>query len=352
MARTSRRKRKPAAAVPSDALAVSIAEYLEWIAVHYYSEQTVETRRLHLGYFHAWCVERGLCDAVEITRPILERHQRWLFHYRKKDGSPLGFGTQHTRLQAVKSYFQWMARQNRLLHNPASEIVLPRIGVRLPKHVLTAEEAERVLAQPDVAQPEGLRDRALLETFYATGMRRMELAHLKMWDIDGGRGTVTIHQGKGRKDRVVPLGERALAWAVKYMREARHGLQSGTDDGTLFLNQNGEEFTLHQLTGLVRRWIVKAKTGKPGSCHLFRHTMATLMLENGADVRVIQQILGHAKLSTTEIYTHVTINLLRQVHLATHPGVNLKRPAVKAEDAAAAAELITELAAEAEEEDV
>jgi integrase len=108
---------------------------------------------------------------IEITRPILERYQRWLYYYRKTNGQPLGFRTQHTRLQSIKSFFQWMALQNHLLHNPASEIVLPRMEHRLPKYVLTAEEAEQIIQQADVTAPEGLRDRAILETFYSTGMR-------------------------------------------------------------------------------------------------------------------------------------------------------------------------------------
>ncbi len=192
-----------------------------------------------------------------------------------------------------------MARQNLLLHNPASEIVLPRMEHRLPKYVLTAEEAEQIIQQAVVTDPEGLRDRAILETFYSTGMRRMELANVKIYDIDADRTTLTIRQGKGRKDRVIPIGERALAWIDKYMRESRPQLLTGGgDDGTVFLTHMGEPFDRKQLTSLVRRYLIDSKVGKMGGCHLFRHTVATLMLENGADIRVIQEMLGHAKLTT------------------------------------------------------
>ena len=118
--RTGGRKKRPAPAEPLDPLQAAVAQYLEWIAVHGFSGDTVNTRRAYLGYFHEWCHERGLEAPIEITRPILERYQRWLYHYRKTNGQPLGFRTQHTRLQSIKSFFQWMARQNRLLHNPAS----------------------------------------------------------------------------------------------------------------------------------------------------------------------------------------------------------------------------------------
>jgi integrase/recombinase XerD len=334
---------------PPDPLLDAVGRYIGWIETHHFSIDTVTTRRIYLGYFHEWCRERGIEGPAEITRPILERYQRWLYHYRKSNGQPLGIRTQHTRLQAIKSFFQWMARQNYLLHNPASEIVLPRMGTRLPKYVLNVEEAERVIQQPDIGTPEGLRDRAILETLYSTGMRRMEIAHLKIYDLDNDRGTVTIRQGKGRKDRVIPIGERALAWAGKYLQEARAGMLTGSDDGTVFLNWIGEPFERKQLTALVRRHLIDSKVGKSGGCHLFRHTVATLMLENGADVRVIQEMLGHAKLTTTELYTRVSINLLKQVYKATHPAAHLHRAdAGTAGDADAAAELLADLAAEAD----
>jgi integrase/recombinase XerD len=354
--RTGGRKKRPAPAEPLDPLQSSIAQYLEWIAAHNFSQDTVNTRRAYLGYFHDWCRERGLEAPIEITRPILERYQRWLYHYRKTNGQPLGFRTQHTRLQSIKSFFQWMARQNHLLHNPASEIVLPRMEHRLPKYVLNVREAEHIIQQPDVTQAEGLRDRAILETFYSTGMRRMELAHLKVYDLDTDRSTLMIRLGKGKKDRVIPIGERALAWIDKYLRESRPQLQTGFDDGTVFLTHMGVPFDRRQLTALVRGYLIESKVGKMGGCHLFRHTVATLMLENGADIRVIQQMLGHVKLTTTELYTQVSINLLRQVYSATHPAAHLKptaaTPATAVRDTgAAAAELLADLAAEAEEDD-
>jgi integrase/recombinase XerD len=353
--RTGGRKKRPAPAEPLDPLQSAIAQYLEWIAVHGFSQDTVHTRRAYLGYFHDWCRERGLEAPVEITRPILERYQRWLYHYRKTNGQPLGFRTQHTRLQSIKSFFQWMARQNHLLHNPASEIVLPRMEHRLPKYVLNVQEAEQIIQQPDVTQAEGLRDRAILETFYSTGMRRMELAHLKVYDLDTDRSTLMIRLGKGKKDRVIPIGERALAWIDKYLRESRPQLLTGFDDGTIFLTHMGEPFDRRQLTALVRGYLIESKVGKMGGCHLFRHTVATLMLENGADIRVIQQMLGHVKLTTTELYTEVSINLLRKVYSATHPAAHLKpavTPASTVRDTGtAAAELLADLAAEAEEDD-
>ena len=202
---------------------------------------------------------------------------------------------------------------------PASDIDLPRTEFRLPRQVLTAAEAESIINVPDIADPLGLRDRAILETFYSTGIRRMELINLSIYDIDPERGALMVRQGKGKKDRFVPIGDRAVRWVQKYLYEVRPSLALLPDDGTLFLMSRGEPFSDNRLTALVRSCVMRSGCGKPGACHLFRHTMATLMLENGADLRSIQEILGHAHLATTQIYTQVSIRHLKEVHTLTHP---------------------------------
>ncbi|MBM3965746.1 MAG: hypothetical protein FJ308_11875 [Planctomycetes bacterium] len=180
-------------------------------------------------------------------------------------------------------------------------------------------EAEAVLAKANIHDPLGLRDRAILETLYSTGIRRLEVIGLKIFDIDSDRGTIMIRQGKGKKDRMVPIGNRALKWIERYTSEVRPRLIIDPNDATLFLTHLGEAFTTNRLTQMVREYVDSADIGKRGSCHLFRHTMATLMLENGADVRFIQVMLGHAKLETTQIYTQVSIRKLKEIHEATHP---------------------------------
>jgi len=319
----SRAKRALADRHDPEGLAAYVMRYLEWLRVHNYSGCTVENREACLGYFVAWCLERGLGQPKEITKPILERYQRSLYHWRKRNGEPLSFRAQHTRLVPVRALFRWLTRQNYLLYNPASELELPRLERRLPKHVLTITEVEQVMRIPHLDEPRGVRDRAILETLYSTGMRRRELIGLALFDIDRERGTVMIRQGKGKKDRMVPIGERALAWIDRYLEEVRADLVVGRDPAhlaTLFLTHTGEPFTPNRLTQLVREYVQAARLGKSGSCHLFRHTMATLMLENGADIRYIQAMLGHAELSTTQIYTQVSIRRLKAIHTATHPG--------------------------------
>lgn len=298
--------------------------FLAWMLEKNYSLRTVDNRELYLRYFIQWCDERGLTRPTEITRPILERYQRHLFLHRKKDGQPLSTRSQGTRIVPIRAWFKWLTKNNHILYNPASDLELPRQEHRLPRHILTSDEAERVLNVPDTATPMGARDRAMLETFYSTGMRRMELIGLGVFDLDYERGTVMVRQGKGKRDRMIPIGERALAWIAKYRDDIRPQMALAQDDGTLFLTNQGEAFTPNRLTQMVRGTINAAGIHKKGSCHLFRHTMATLMLENGADIRFIQAMLGHAELSTTQIYTQVSIVKLKEIHTLTHPA-RLKR---------------------------
>ncbi|MDE3032068.1 MAG: site-specific tyrosine recombinase XerC [Acidobacteriota bacterium] len=303
-----------------DSLYHHARRYLEHLGVRNYSPRTIETREAYLRYFIQWCDERSLTRPQQIDRPILERYQRHLFYYRKADGEPLTTRSQHTRIIPLRHWFRYLTREGHLLYNPAADLELPRLEKRLPKAILSAREAETVLAVPNIGNAEGLRDRAILETFYSTGMRRLELIHLSVHNIDLDRGTVMIRQGKGRKDRLIPIGERALAWIEQYRDNARSELVTGRDDGTLFLSNLGEPFAPNAMTSLIRSYVERSGVGKKGACHLFRHTMATLMLENGADIRFIQAMLGHAELSTTEIYTQVSIQKLKAIHTATHPG--------------------------------
>lgn len=331
-----------------------MAGYLEHMAVRGYNEQSVEYRAQCLHYFATWCEERGLTKAQEVTRPILQRYQRWLFYYRKKNGQPLGISTQYSRLVVMCVFFRWATRQNFLLYNPASELELPRTEKRLPKAILTIEEVEKVLAQPDLREPLGVRDRAILEVLYSTGIRRKEVVALTIFDIDQERGTVMVRQGKGKKDRLIPIGQRALLWVEKYLTEVRPTLVMEPDDGFLFLSAEGTPLAPVYLGDRVREYVDDAGIGKRGSCHLFRHTMATLMLEGGADTRFIQQMLGHEQLASTQLYTRVSIAKLKAIHTATHPGAKMERKAqeeVEEEVEAQRAEVLATLDEEQDEDE-
>lgn len=306
-----------------------LRQFLESSAASGLSPRTVEVRERMLKYFMIWCDERNLNKPQDITRPILERYRRYLFHYRKKDGDPISFSTQQQRLVPIKAFFKWLTKENYILYNPASELALPKVHRRLPKHILTAQEVEQILNQTALHGDLGIRDRAIIETLYSTGIRRSELINLTLYDVDTQNGTLMVREGKGKKDRLLPLGERAGRWINHYSEAIRPGLVTEPDEHWLFLHEYGEPFKKNRLTDLVKKYIQSAGIGKAGACHIFRHTMATLMLENGADIRFIQAMLGHSQLSTTEIYTQVSIKKLKEVHLLTHPA---DRPKQHAQD--------------------
>jgi integrase/recombinase XerD len=299
-----------------------VEEFLVDLGARGYSSATIHARRQALAALSAWLADRGVTRPVEVTRPMLVRYQRYLFHYRKTDGEPLSFRSQNARLLPVRAFFKWAVRNDHVAANPASELELPKVEKRLPKAALTLEEAEAVLAQPDLSTPVGVRDRAMIEVFYGTGIRRAELARLNWRDLDIDRRTLMVRQGKGRKDRMVPIGPRAIAWIDRYLTEARPRWATEPDEGTLFLTVDGTPFSLDRLTQLVRDYVKASGTDKEGACHLFRHTLATLMLEGGADIRYIQAMLGHAELSTTQIYTQVSIRALQAVHATTFPAAS------------------------------
>ena len=304
---------------PQANLPAMVPRFLLACAVQGLSERTVETHRFGLRVFVTWCEERDIRSPAEVTRAVLERYQRHVYFYRKSNGLPLSASSQSNRLSSVKMFFRWLARQNLILYNPATEMQMPRIGDRLPRNVLSAEEVERVLSQPDISTPMGVRDRAILELLYSTGIRRLELWALVVEDLDPNRGTLLVRYGKGKKDRLVPVGRRAMAWAQKYLTDIRPLWACRPEERALFLTEQGLPPGPERLTRLVRDYVEQAGLGRRGACHMLRHTMATLMLDNGADIRYIQQILGHALLSTTQVYTRVALRKLQRVHAWTHP---------------------------------
>lgn len=297
-----------------------LISFIQWRKVRQYSDRTLRTQSHHLYHFIKWCDERSLHYPKEITRPILERYQRHLYTYRKQNGEPLSSRTQRSILSPIQVWFKWMSKQNFILSNPASDLELPKLEKRLPRHILTINEIEQILSVPDITTLQGLRDRALLELLWSTGIRRLEAASLELYDIDQERKTITIRLGKGKKDRVIPIGRRALDWLNVYLLKVRPQLIINQNEKALFMAMDGlAGLTPNGITNLTSKYIKQSGIEKRGSCHLFRHAMATQMLENGADLRWIQAMLGHASVESTQIYTQVSIRTLQAVHEATHP---------------------------------
>ena len=315
-------RQSPPASTPDElrGLRAAMHRYLEHRAVLGSTEVSLQTMQRNMGDFIDWADERGVSHPQQVSRAVLQRYQKWLHYRRKSNGEPLSLVTQRTKVGTLRSWFRWLTREAEITANPAADLDLPRKIQRVPRGVLSQGEAERVLAMADLSTTIGLRDRALMEVLYATGMRRMEIAGLLCEDIDAERCLVFIRQGKGRKDRLIPLGERALYWVRRYRATARDKLVWNQEHRQLFLTVVGNPMSTEQLSRLAASYVKAAGVSKPGGCHLWRHTMATLMLEGGADIRFIQVMLGHADLSSTQIYTRVALAQLSLVHARTHPG--------------------------------
>jgi integrase/recombinase XerD len=300
-------------------LELVVNDYLEWLRAHGYSESTVRARRYYLAGLVVFLGHLGIYDPSLVTPVHLDSYQLNLFSYRKGDGLPLSFGTQAQRLVPVKGLFDWLRRTGVVAFNPAASLTLPKTEDRLPKAVLSVEEVESVLAQPDTLTALGLRDRAILEVFYSTAIRRSELTKLLVNDIDHARASLFVRQGKGGRDRFVPIGERARFWVRRYANEVRPKLDVRPSQDVLFLSASGGALAPDVLTRKVRVYIRAGAPTKSGSCHQFRHTAATLMLDAGADVRYIAEMLGHRRLETTMAYTRVSISKLHEIHARYHP---------------------------------
>jgi integrase/recombinase XerD len=303
----------------SDGFYQLLKQHLTHLEVHNFSPTTVKKRATYVRAFALWCIDRDLHWPAQVNKPMLEAFQRHLFRYRKPNGKPLAWSSQQLHLKEVRQFFSWLAKQNFLPFNPAAELELPKLPRTLPKAVLTLDEVELILQQPDTTTSLGLRDRALFETLYSTGIRRTEACSLRLDHIQVDRQVLYIHQGKGQKDRYVPVGMRALTWIARYVEHARESLCIDHKEQTLFLTAGGTPINPDSLTEYGRRYIRAAGIDKPGACHIFRHSMATSMHDNGADIRTIQAILGHEKLDTTQIYTRVGLKKLLDTHAKTHP---------------------------------
>jgi len=312
---------------------------LQWMKVaKSATPATLVTYRQDAKVFLLWLGERGVNDLRDVTAPLVERYQLALYEMRARTGPRRGervsTQTQLRRLSIVSTWFKYLLRHRVITQNPAALIELPRTAERLPAKPFSVEEAELVLAQPEIGTAKGLRDRAMLEVLFATAIRRAELMQLRFGDIDASRGTLFVYAGKGNKQRIVPISERALYWVEQYVVKVRSTLKITSGVNRLFLTLRGCAMTHDAMSEAVSPYIKQAGVRKGGSCHLFRHTVATLMLEGGADLRYVQEMLGHESPATTQIYTRVSITSLQAVYEKSHPATTspLKRNAAVATD--------------------
>ncbi len=276
------------------------------------SRNTLESYRRDLSKFAAWLEKERQLSIPETTHADI---QGFLAHL---VGQQRAKATSTSRaLSSLKRLFRYLLRQNKVSADPTLQIAAPKLPRRLPKS-LTEQDVEWLLNAPDVHAPLGLRDRAMLEVLYATGLRVSELVGLAVAQVSLDMGVVRVI-GKGSKERLVPLGEEALDWLNQYLEQARPALLSGKLTDALFVTQRGEGMTRQMFWYLIKKHAAHGGVLKPLSPHTLRHAFATHLLNHGADLRVVQLLLGHADISTTQIYTHVARERLKQLHAQHHP---------------------------------
>lgn len=295
----------------SDANQVLVDEWIDklWLEEGL-SRNTLESYRRDIAQFAFWLQafsDRLLIEAQQ------EDLQRYLAHK-----FPLSKPRSVSRLMAsLRRLYRYTLRENKISLDPSLHLDSPKLPRSLPKS-LSEEEVENLLQAPNLEESIGLRDRAMLETLYACGLRVSELVNLKVTEVSLSEGVVRA-TGKGSKTRLVPLGEEALDWLGRYLKEARPEILQKRLSDSLFVTQRGESMTRQAFWYLIKRYAVIAGVNKHLSPHVLRHAFATHLLNHGADLRVVQMLLGHADISTTQIYTHVARERLKKLHSMHHP---------------------------------
>lgn len=273
------------------------------------ARNTLESYSRDLSQFADWLQKRGT-ELLAVSRTDLEQY----LAHRSPHAKPRSIGR---LIASLRRFYRYLLRENLVATDPTLQLDSPKLPRSLPKS-LTEAEVEALLNQPDINQLLGLRDKAMLETLYATGLRVSELVGLKVTEVSLNEGVVRA-TGKGSKTRLVPLGEEALDWITRYLKEARPEILHGQMSDSLFVTQRGDAMTRQAFWYLIKRHAKLAGITKVMSPHVLRHAFATHLLNHGADLRVVQMLLGHADISTTQIYTHVARERLKSLHAVHHP---------------------------------
>ena len=275
------------------------------------SRNTLESYRRDLNKFAEWLEKQRGVPLLQTTHADI---QGFLAHLFKQKAKATSTGR---AISSLKRLFRYLLRQNKIDVDPTLQIAPPKLPRSLPKS-LTEQDVELLLDAPDAQTPLGLRDRAMLEVLYATGLRVSELVTLSVAQVSLDMGVVRV-MGKGSKERLVPLGEEALDWIRRYLAEGRPVLLTGKLSDALFVTARAESMTRQMFWYLIKKHAKHGGLNKSLSPHTLRHAFATHLLNHGADLRVVQMLLGHADISTTQIYTHVARERLKKLHAMHHP---------------------------------
>ncbi len=293
--------------------------FIAWMKATGYSKCTFKAAHADMSWLLRWLEARDMDRLADITPDVLEQYSVSLMQLR--NGLPPSISHIARRLYSLKMFFQWLAREAVILHDPAEDLELPKQQHDLPHVILTQQEARRLLDAPELRSPVGYRDKALLELLYASGVRTAELIALKVSDIDTKSNIVHVRQGKGRKDRDVPIPPLAMRWVKEYIEKVRPNFakRRRVDDGTLWLNYTGGLLDKNRLVEVFKRNRKLAALDKHVTAITLRHSLASHLIENGMAIRYVMEILGHDRLSTTQVYCKVTLSGLRRHWAAAHP---------------------------------
>ena len=276
------------------------------------SRNTLDSYRRDLIKFSTWLEKQRNATVLQATHSDIQGYLAQLVVVQKAKSSSTG-----RNISSLKRLFRYLVRQGKISADPTLQIDTPKLPRNLPKS-LTEQDVEQLLAVPDVQTPLGLRDRTMFEVLYATGLRVSELVTLRITQVSMDMGVVRV-MGKGSKERLVPLGEEALDWLRRYLADGRGVLLGKQMTDALFVTARGEGMTRQMFWYLIKKHAKHGGLNKPMSPHTLRHAFATHLLNHGADLRVVQMLLGHSDISTTQIYTHVARERLKQLHQQHHP---------------------------------
>jgi len=300
-----------------------------WRCVKYYldvclakgqSSYTVKGKYSGLKKFVKWCFKQNIKYIDEINLDLADDYLEYLNSYRKPlDDEPLSKAQKRNLLTFLKTFIKTLYTKGVLDKYALEHLELPSKGRQLPKAIFSVDEIERILSQTLIFGMKGLRDRVILETFFASGIRRTELSLLELKDVDFNGKLLRINHGKGDKERIVPISRRACEWLALYISKVRPMFTYIASSNALFLANNGKRYKPNKLSDMASGYVKLAGICRQGSCYLFRHATATTMLDNGADLRHVQEMLGHASISTTQIYTYVSRSKLSGVYDISHP---------------------------------
>ena len=306
----------------ASSLTDALADYATHLRALARSPRTVHAHVARLRRFFDFAEKHAVKHPADVTQAVLLDYQKHLADYVNERGTSNSIAVQNQHLTVVAGFFRYLRQTDRLAHNPAAELEYARQPKRLPRSVPNETDMKRLLSKPDTSTVLGFRDRTILEVLYSTGIRKQELINLSLEDVDLDSGFLMVREGKGGKDRVVPLGKVAARFIETYLHGIRPDLLAQGPDAkcrTLFLSARGTRLGKNTVNEIVARYVRAAGFKQPISPHSFRHAFATHLIRHNANIRHVQEMLGHGKLSSTQTYIRLTLNDLKEAHSRFHP---------------------------------